>query len=240
MKKVTITVVLLFSLTLLTPKTLADNLGSQSYEIQMGNVNIGAKDQSSTSYNLGVTMGQTAAQSFSSSGYYVLAGFQYIHTIIPFRFTISDTTINLGTLAPSTPSTAATTLTVSFGDAGQYQVTAIEETKLQTLNAGASIADTTCDSGSCTETSAGAWTSSSIYGFGYNMSGNDIPVDFTDSTYYRPFPDRSAAESNAVVMSNANIGKNRQATMTFKGNVSATQTAGQYSTIVNFVATPSY
>ena len=230
----------MFLLSLFTQTVEADNLGSQSYEIQMGNVNIGAKDQSSTSYNLGVTMGQTAAQSFSSSGYYVLAGFQYIHTIIPFRFTISDTTINLGTLTPSTPSTATTTLTVSFGAAGQYQVTAIEETKLQTLNGGASIADTTCDGGGCTETSAAVWSSSSIYGFGYNMTGNDIPADFTNSTYYRPFPDRSAAESPAVVMSSTNVGKNRQSTMTFKANISGTQTAGSYGTIVNFVATPSY
>lgn len=217
----------------------ASNMDSANYEIQFGNVNIGAKDLSSPSYNLGTTLGQTAAQSFSSAGYYVLAGFQYIHTIIPFRFSISDTSIALGTLVPGVGATAPTTLTVSFGAAGQYEVTAIEEGPLRTLSGGASIPDTTCDS-SCTITSADPWTSSTKYGFGYNMTGQDIPADFTDGTYYRPFPDRTAAEDPAVVMTSTNVGKNRQSVMTFKANVDAIQAAGQYQTVINFVATPTY
>jgi len=217
----------------------AINMDSANYQIQFGNVNIGAKDLSSSSYNLGTTLGQTAAQSFSSAGYYVLAGFQYIHTIIPFRFSISNTSINLGSLSPGVGSTAPTTLTVSFGAAGEYQVTAIEEGKLRTLSGGATIADTACDS-ACTITSASPWVSSSTYGFGYNMTGQDIPADFTNSTYYRPFADRSLGNSPAVVMTSPNVGTNRQSTMTFKANVSGLQASGQYQTVINFVATPTY
>ncbi len=214
-------------------------MDSSNYEIQFGNVNIGAKDLSSSSYNLGTTLGQTAAQSFSSAGYYVLAGFQYIHTIIPFRFSISDTAIDLGSLTPGVGSTAPTTLTVSFGAAGQYEVTAIEEGPLRTFSDGTSIPDTTCDS-SCTISSADPWTSSASYGFGYNMTGQDIPVDFVNSTYYRPFPDRTQAEAPAIVMSSTDVGRNRQSVMTFKVNVDAVQAAGQYQTVINFVATPTY
>ncbi len=145
-------------------------------------------------------------------------------------------------MTPNNPATATTTLTVSFGGAGQYQVTAAELGPMTSLTGGNTIPDTSCDGGAntCTESVARPWTSNSAYGFGYNMSGNDIPSDFIDSTYYRPFADRNAAESPATVMSSSNVGKNRQSTVTFKINVSPIQPAGTYQTIINFVATPSY
>lgn len=219
----------------------AENFKSDRYRIQFGNVSLGGENLDSTSYDLSVSLGQNAAQTFSSAGYIVKAGFQYLHSIIPFRFSISNTNINFGTLIASTPATATTTLTVYFGGAGQYQVTAIEENPLK-KSAGVTIPDTSCDGGAetCTESSAKQWTSSSAYGFGYNMSGNDIPSDFTNSNYFRPYPDRSAAESAAVVMSSSDVGSNRQSTVTFKVNVSSLQEAGSYNTVVQFTATPSF
>lgn len=220
---------------------LAVNMESSRYRIQFGNVNIGAKNQSSTNYDLSTTLGQLAAGEFQSTGYVIKAGFQYLHSIIPFQFSISNINIDFGSLTPNSPATATTVLTVSFGGAGQYQVTAVEIGPLQTLSAN-SIPDTSCDGGAntCNETTAKPWTSNSAYGFGYNISGDDIPSDFIDTTYYRPFPDQTAAESPATIMSNPNLGKNRQATVTFKVNISPVQPAGSYQTIINFVATPSF
>jgi hypothetical protein len=220
----------------------ADNMESSTYRIQMGTINIGGNNETSDTYKLSTSLGQTAANEFSSSGYIVKAGFQYIHSIIPFRFSLSSTNINLGTLSPNTPSTATTTLTVYFGGAGQYIVTASEEGPLQTLSGSDNIPDTSCNGGgnTCSESTSKVWNSSSAYGFGYNMAGNDIPADFTDSTYYRPFPNRLASESPVTVMSSTNVGKNRQSTMTFKANVSNLQAAGTYQTVIKFVATPSY
>ena len=71
---------------------------------------------------------------------------------------------------------------------------AFEQTKL-TNSSGNTIADTTCDTGPCTETSAQPWTVATNNGFGYNLTGNDIATDFTTSSYFRPFPDVSLAES---------------------------------------------
>ena len=216
-------------------------MDSSRFKIESANVEIAGGNKSSSSYKLADTVGQLAAGQYSSSGYVVKAGFQYLHSIIPFRFSVSDVNIALGTLVPSTPSTATTNLSVYFGGAGQYQVTAIEEgpLKTQSLNA---ISDTSCDGGAntCNESLAKVWSSSSAYGFGYGMSGNDIPADFIDSTYYRPFSDRTAAESPSTVMTSVNVGKNRQSTMTFKANVSSVQPAGSYQTVISFVATPSY
>jgi len=235
-------IVFLFLLLFVIRSVFAVNMESPLFKIQYGEIGIAGGNKTSDNYNLSDTVGQTAAGQFNSTGYIVKAGFQYLHSIIPFRFSISNTNINFGTLIANTPQTATTVLTVSFGAAGQYQVTVIEEGKLRTLNEANNIPDTQCDGGAntCSESLAKPWTSSSGYGFGYNMSGNDVPTDFVDSTYFRPFPDRTENESPAVVMSSTNVGKNRQATMTFKVNISPIQPAGKYQTIINFVATPSF
>jgi hypothetical protein len=216
-------------------------MDSSRFKMESANVEVTGGNKSSDSYKLSDTVGQLAAGQYSSDGYIVKAGFQYLHSIIPFRFSISNINISLGTLIPNTPSTATTNLTVYFGSAGQYQVTAIEEGPLKTQS-GNAIPDTSCDGGinTCSESLAKVWASSSAYGFGYGMSGNDITTDFIDSTYYRPFPDRTAAEAPTTLMTSVNVGKNRQSTVTFKANISPIQIAGSYQTIINFVATPSF
>jgi hypothetical protein len=219
-------------------------MDSSRYRIQFGNVNITSGNKVSDNYKLADTLGQTAAGKFQSDGYIIKAGFQYIHSIIPFRFSISDININFGTVIASTPVTETTVLTVYFGGAGEYQVTAIEEGRLRTLNESSNISDTNCDGGAentCNEDWAKPWTQNSAYGFGYRMDGDDIPQAFaTESSHFRPFPDRTINESPVVIMSSPNVGKNRQSTVSFKLNVSPIQPAGSYQTVINFVATPSF
>ncbi|MEK7495798.1 MAG: hypothetical protein AAB569_06255 [Patescibacteria group bacterium] len=225
----------------ITHRVLAIPMDSSRFKMESANVEIAGGNKTSTSYKLADTVGQLAAGQYSSTGYVVKAGFQYLHSIIPFRFSISDINIDLGTLVPGTSSIATTNLTVYFGGAGQYQVTAIEEGPLKTQSSNV-IPDTSCDGGAntCNESLAKIWSSASAYGFGYGMSGNDISTDFIDGTYFRPFPDRTAAESPATIMTSINVGKNRQSTVTFKVNISSIQPAGSYQTVINFVATPSY
>ena len=143
----------------------ADEMKSVQYRIDFGNVNIGSNQENSSNYSLGTTLGQLAANEFASSGYIVKAGFQYVNSIIPFSFTISDTSIALGTLTPNTPATATTDLSVSFGGAGQYQVTAEEIGPLDTPSGSDVIVDTSCNGGgqTCTESTANVWTLSLIH-----------------------------------------------------------------------------
>lgn len=241
--KFIVSFLIIFFLANLSPpvKAVPVKMDSANYRINEGNLNIGARNQSSSNYNLATTIGQLAANKFQSSGYIVKAGFQYIHSIIPFSFAISSMRIDFGEINADTPQTDSVDLTVSFGGAGEYQVTAIENGPLRKLS-NESIPDTSCNGGddTCTRTLAKAWTINSAYGFGYNMNGDDIPSDFTDTTYYRPFADKNQSQDPVVIMSNTNVGKNRQATVTFKVNVSSIQAAGSYQTVVNFTATPSY
>src|SRR3989339_884230 len=155
---------------LLSSSSHAVNMDSERYKIQYGNINIGGKKSSDLddgTYNLSATLGQTAAGQFESAGYIVKAGFQYIYSKIPFTFSVSSIQANLGTLMPSTPSTASINLSVSFGGAGQYIVTAAETTQLKNFTNNP-IPNTVCDGGinTCTTSLAKTWTSLSAYGFG--------------------------------------------------------------------------
>ncbi|KKQ92582.1 MAG: hypothetical protein UT17_C0002G0245 [Candidatus Woesebacteria bacterium GW2011_GWB1_39_10] len=212
---------------------------SPNYIIQMPNLNSGAGLPSSSNYKVSSTIGQNAAGLFSSAGFRVKSGFQYIYSIIPFSFTVSSTSINFGSLIAQTPSTATNTLTVSSGGAGGYQVKASENNPLKIGSTGTTIPDTSCDT-SCSETTAGAWTSSSRYGFGFNMSGDDVPADFTNSTYYRQFANRDGAESPQIVMSSIYVGTGRESTVTYKVNISGVQPAGVYNNMITYTAIPAY
>lgn len=216
-------------------------MDSSRFKIESANVSVAGGSKSSDSYKLSDTVGQLAAGQFSSNGYVAKAGFQYLYSIIPFRFSISNTNINFGTLAPNSPITGTTVLTVHFDDIGNYQVTAVEDGPLKTQS-GNVIPDTACNGGgyTCSESVSKIWNSTTSYGFGYNITGDDVPEDFIDNTYFRPFPDQTAGEVPVTIMTNNNVQKNRQSTVTFKTNISSVQPAGSYQTIISFVATPSY
>lgn len=235
----------------------AVDMESSEYKIQFGTVDIAGGTQSSGSYKLSTSVGQSAAKEFQANGYIVKAGFQYIYSIIPFSFALSDININLGSLIPNTSATGTMTLTVSAGGAGGYQVTAIEDHSLQTLSGANEIPDTACDSGtSCNKSGANLWTLDTTYGFGYNMSGQDIPVDFTNSNYYRPFANAAATpapDDPEIVMSSTKVTmptgtptpapaslRTHESTVTFKANISPLQEGGSYQTVIRFRATPIY
>lgn len=212
---------------------------SENFEIQMPNLNSGAGIPSSTNFGVNSTIGQTASGLFSSTGYRVKSGFQYIHSIIPFSFSISKLAIAFGTLDPGTPKTDSHTLTVSAGGAGGYQVKAFENNPLSTFDNSSTIDDTSCNT-SCDEETAGEWTSGSKYGFGFNVSGDDVPDDFTNDGFFRQFADISSDEIPQVVMSSIYVGRSREATITYKVNVSGIQEAGTYTNFITYVAIPSY
>jgi hypothetical protein len=211
---------------------------SPSYTIRLGNFNMTSGFKSSASYNLTDTVGQIAANFFSSSGYHVKAGFQYIYTLYNFSFSISSLAVGL-TLTPNAFSTASHTLTVTAPGQG-YSVTAYETSKLTKSGGSDTIPDTTCDSGTCTTTSAGVWATPTHNGFGYNLTGNDIASDFVGSTYFRPFPDTSLGGTPATIMSTTAAGKNRLATVTYQVSPTGSQASGTYQTQIVYIATPVY
>jgi hypothetical protein len=226
-----------------TPHVSAFTMSNIEYILQMGNLNSFAGRKSNAEYTVTDTGGQLAPGLYSGSNYKIRAGFQYIYSIIAFRFSISNIYIDFGTLSPTTPVTRTNTLTVSNGSAYGYQVTAFENHQLMVPASGQIIPNTTCDAGTCTTTTAAAWTNTLTYGFGYrcdNLSGTDCASGFSTSTFYKQFADESAGQTPQAVMSGTNVGRNKQSQITYKVNISGSQAAGLYQNVITYIATPTY
>jgi len=220
---------------------LADDLKSPAFEIQMSTINITGGDKSSASYKLSDTVGQTFQGQFNSAGYVILAGFQYINTLTPFTFKISNLAINFGSLVPGTPSLLSNTLSVTTGSAFGYSVKTIEDHPLQISNGSTTIADTACDLATpCLPTDANVWSDNTRYGFGYNMAGTDVDTtDFVNANYFRPFPVQNI-NNPVVVMSRSGIATSSAATVSYKLNIPGSQAAGTYQNSIQYIAIPSF
>lgn len=220
----------------------AFNMTNGIYRIQAGTFNAFSGKASGGGKNITFTSGQFAVGLYSGPNYKVRAGFQYIYSVIPFSFAISSTSINFNALNAGEPITRTNTLIVSNGSAFGYQVTASENHELMVLSTNQIIPDTTCDTGSCTQTTSAAWISPLTYGFGYrcdNISATDCASGFTDSTYYKQFADSSKGEIPVSVMTSSNVGKNKQSQITYKVNISPIQLAGLYQNVIMYIATPT-
>ncbi|KKT98278.1 MAG: hypothetical protein UW99_C0024G0003 [Candidatus Collierbacteria bacterium GW2011_GWC2_45_15] len=234
--------ILVFIFTIFAPNTSdADFLFSPSFNINFSTVNIGGGQLSSPSFGLGVTIGQTAQGQFGETGFIVKAGFQYIHPLDSFTFTISNLDINFGSLVPGTPSTGTTILSVTTGSAFGYAVKTIADHPLRIINGVTTIPNTTCDLATpCTITDAAVWADNARYGFGYNMAGDDVDTaDFVNSTYFRPFP-MQGVDTPAIVMSRPGVATDSSATSTYKVNVSGAQAAGTYQNNIQYIAIPAF
>lgn len=219
----------------------ADTLTSPAFEIDMGTINITGGQKTSTSFKLTDTVGQTFQGRFDSSGFVIKAGFQYIYSLTPFTFTISNLDLNYGSLVPGTPSLLTNLLTVTTGSAYGYTVKTIEDHPLRLLGSVTTIPDTPCDIASpCTQTDATPWTINTNYGFGYNIQGTDVDTaDFIDNSYFRPFPVQNV-DQPAIIMSRSGIATDSAATVTYKVNISGSQAAGTYQNNIQYIAIPSF
>ncbi|HUS60514.1 MAG TPA: hypothetical protein VMX76_04045 [Nevskiaceae bacterium] len=239
---------MLLVLSLAHPVGAVSSVSSDNYQIDWPNLNMGAGLPSAEGvYKLGVTTGQTAPGFYEyTDGYRIRAGFQYIHSIIPFSFSLSPVNLNFGTLSVGVLTNEQTiTLTVNSGSAGGYQVKA-QENDLLTSNANSTIADTTCDTGDTCDhdTDFGTWTDTSTYGFGYTMTGDDVPSGFSSGTKFRNLAD-APGEDPVKVMGKTPVeghqaGKGKIATMSARINISSTQAAGTYRNILTFIAIPTF
>jgi len=234
----TLSIYLIYPIT----KVYADYLHSSNFQIDMSNLNMTGGQKTGAGITLNDTVGQSIQGQFDITGYRIRTGFQYINSIIPFSFRISKLEIVLGTLSPYLPATDNNTLTISNGSAYGYAVTAIENSRLQ-IDATNYIIDTSCDAATpCSRTNADIWSDNDhSFGFGYNMDGDDVDtLDFAGDTYFRPFANASLGHDPVSVMENTAATKSATATVTYKANISGSQTAGNYQNAIQFIATPTF
>ncbi len=223
----------------LDSRLLADNMSSESYELQLGNFNMTSGEKSSSGYTVTDTVGQTAAGEFNSTGYTVYAGFQYLYALSEFSFRIDDLNIDLGELQPNIFSSGSNQLIISTRSGG-YSILAAATRPLEVKeNPAYSISFTSCDAG-CTISTAAPWTAASNPGFGFNVAGLHAASDFTNTTYFRPFADLSNSQSAQAIASATSKVTDDTLDVTYKATIPADQASGNYETSIEFLAVPSY
>jgi len=223
-----------------TPTALSQTMTNSQYVLEMGNLNSFAGKPSNSSYRVSFSGGQSGTSLFSGPNYKVKLGFQYIYPLTPFRFTISSTLIDLGVISPTIPVTRTNQLIISNTSAHGYQVTVSQNHNLRVNYTGQEIPSTACDAGTCTPSTAALWTNALTYGFGYrcdNVISTDCDTQFSSANFYKPF---AASPSAAIIMSSVNSGDNKTSTITYKVNIPQSQSAGLYTNILNYIATPTY
>ncbi|MEI6690332.1 MAG: hypothetical protein WCL07_01135 [bacterium] len=230
-----LTIFLLLSLIFARP-CHAETMYSPNFQLRFGNFNMTSGTKASGSYSLTDTVGQTFANEFTSVGYSTFAGAQYAYTLYDFGFSVSKTSVDLGSLIAGNFASNSLNLIVSAPRQG-YTITTAASSRMKSNTD--FIANTVCDSG-CTKTLAGAWTSAASYGFGYNMSGDDVVPDFAGPTFFRPFPDFSVSDAPATIMTTVESGLLRTATATYQVALDPDQAVGAYETLIYYIATPNY
>lgn len=153
------------------------------------------------------------------------------------------TAVPFGVLALNTFRTGAQTLTVSTNAVSGYAVTAIENERMSNLAASPSyIPNTTCDTGSCTNTSSAAWaTAASHPGFGYTVAiTSGTPTIAPTAPSYQRFSSAAATETPFQIMSNATTANAQAVDVCYKISVDATQPAGNYENQITYTATASF
>jgi len=160
----------------------------------------------------------------------------------------ASTTYNsapFGTISTSSFTDIAQMLTVSTNAAGGYVVTASESGLLTAYNVTGTptIANTTCDSGTCTSTSPYEWNIVTNRGFGYSLQDvNGSCVDDTLEWNYssRTFNARPFDTVGQTIMSKTSPVDSDQAYVCYRIVVSGTQAAGDYENYIIYIATATF
>lgn len=159
----------------------------------------------------------------------------------PFSFSISNASIDFGKITPGEPLIRTTNLSVSTGDASGFVVFVSENEPLSN-SSGATIPDTTCDTGNCSEGIAGTWASPLTYGFGYrcdNINGISCMQSFNNLGYFKSFPNAAMNENSQYVMQAEANTSPYTSQITYKLNIPGTQSPGVYQNTTQYIALPS-
>lgn len=160
---------------------------------------------------------------------------------LPFSFSIEGTLLDFGILSATNPVIRENILNVSSPGSG-YQIFAFEN-HLLASNKNSSIPDTTCDNGSCSNITASIWTNNLTYGFGYRCDGTIKLLcsrGFEDKDAYKQFSNHGKNEALESVMQSDVPGRDHQARITYKVNISGSQQKEAYSNMVTFIAVPNF
>ena len=154
--------------------------------------------------------------------------------------TTTATAVPFGAMNANVFKKGCQTLTLNTNAGDGYSLTSQETDQL--TNAGSqTIADTTCDTGSCTETTFGAWaTATANHGLGHTCVGKDCNTSYSSGTNFRQFASIADAETAVQMMASSSPVTNSTSTVVYKISVPGSQPSGDYTNVVVYIATAQF
>ncbi len=236
LKKIGLVLILIvIAFIILRNRTIAQSASNNFYTIQGGEI------EQKTLTNPGESSDKSSDKTTSiyfGENYQITAGFEDVEDSQPFSFSVSNTIVNYGPLTPTNPVSRTTDLIISKGSSKGYSVFAFANRQLSDINNN-SIPDTTCDNGTCSETSAAVWSGNLSFGFGYrceNADGSGCTEDFSKTGYFKQFANDSKSEAYQAIINGFD---SRKAKIEYKINISNNQDKSNYSNSITFIAIPN-
>jgi len=146
------------------------------------------------------------------------------------------TSVPFGIISPNTFYQGCQDLIVSTNAGNGYSVTVQESSAMRTADGRFTIPDTTCDGGTCSESTAAAWANATKNGFGhtcFNQSMHDCNAAYSSGVNFRQVANISAGETAQSVMSSSTAAT-ATGRVKYRLSASAAQAAGTYTTIITY------
>jgi len=149
------------------------------------------------------------------------------------------------TLGASTGNNLAQFLQCTTNASNGYVIQAFETGQLTMIGGSTTFPDTTCDSGSCSASSANTWSSSTTSGFGYSLEvgttgpGGSPTLGIGATNLAKPFGVGYANAQNIFSRTNTPSGTD-SFYVCYRIAVSNYQPAGTYQNQINYIATATF
>jgi len=113
---------------------------------------------------------------------------------------------------------------------------------MKTVDGRFSIPDTTCDGGTCSESTAAAWSNATKNGLGhtcFNQLNHDCNAAYSSGTNFRQAANLAAGETAQSVMSSSTAAT-ATGRVKYRLSAGAAQPAGTYTTVISYTIYATY
>ena len=208
----------IFLLLLFLFPDLVFGMSSPSYRIDQSFVGGGGTRESSPNYQVQETVGDIGTGNSQSANYRLRAGYLPGTQDASLIFTVSTTSLNLGTITPSSVSTAVHTMTVVTDLTRGYVITAQADGSFRSgANTIPFVADGLVTAGS-----------------------TEYGAAFTGGLGSHPAGDIGLASLTTVTSYNDNVSAGDTTTATYKTSASPVTRAGSYASTTTYIATGTF
>lgn len=215
-------------------------MSSENYQIESDGFGVsGQENQTSENYILSETVGETIANSATSSSanYAIKDGFREMYQDLSLTFSVGSNSVSLGTLSATEAKTASHTMSITTNAPAGFNIT---------------VAGATLTSGGNTIDAVGGTAAASSVGteqFGINLVANTSPAVGANPSGTSPIGAAASQYNTAnyfAYRSNDTIATSSAAinattyTVSYLANVSSATESGNYATTLTYTATANW